>query len=372
MLAVYVSGHGYGHSTRTGEVLRAVRAGAPALRIGVVTSAPGFLFEGVAPPLDVRPVECDVGLVQRDALVIDEAGTLDRWRTFMRTWRERVEHEARWLRAHAVRLVVGDIPPLAFAAASEAGVRSVALGNFSWDWVYGHLAVRQPGLEEAAVAAAAAYGLAGLLLRLPFAGDLSAFPRIEDVPLVARRPRVRKGEARRRLGLEGPRPVVLLSFGGAGLPGLRPEVFGLLSEYRFVLTGGGSEGPQPPNLRRLDGGSLAAAGLEYPDLVGAADVVVTKPGYGIVSDCIGASTRLVYTERGDFPEYPIMVGEMGRYLPAVHVSNEDLAAGRLRPAIDDVLGQPWPDPPDLSGAARVADRLLELVADREPASPRNR
>ncbi len=100
MLAVYVSGHGYGHSTRTAEVLRALRARAAELPIVIRTSAPAFLFEGViAPPLAVRRVECDVGLVQHDALAIDEAGTVAAWRAFMDGWDDRVAGEAAWLRA---------------------------------------------------------------------------------------------------------------------------------------------------------------------------------------------------------------------------------------------------------------------------------
>ena len=55
MIAVYVSGHGFGHATRTAEVLRELRERAPDLLITVVTSAPAFLFEGiVGPPLSVR------------------------------------------------------------------------------------------------------------------------------------------------------------------------------------------------------------------------------------------------------------------------------------------------------------------------------
>ena len=92
---------------------------------------------------------------------------------------------------------------------------------------------------------------------------------------------------------------------------------------------------------------------------GAVDVCVTKPGYGIVSDAIGARTRMVYTERGDFPEYPILVAEMARWLPARHVSNADLLAGRVGPVLDEVLATPFPPPPDMSGADRAARRLLE-------------
>ena len=103
---------------------------------------------------------------------------------------------------------------------------------------------------------------------------------------------------------------------------------------------------------------MKAAGLGYPDLVGAADVVVTKPGYGIVTDCIGAGTRLVYTERGDFPEYPVMVAEMPRYLPAVFASNEDVLEGRLGPALEAALALPFPALPRTDGAAVTAERLL--------------
>jgi hypothetical protein len=109
-------------------------------------------------------------------------------------------------------------------------------------------------------------------------------------------------------------------------------------------------------------GSLAALGLDYPDVVGAVDVVVTKPGYGIVSDAIAAGTRMVYTERGDFPEYPILVREMVRWLPAEHVSNDDLRAGRLDGPIRRVLARPVPPPPDLGGARRAALRLLSFLS----------
>jgi hypothetical protein len=361
VLAVYVSGHGYGHATRTAEVLRAVREMAPRLRIAVATSAPAFLFEGVvAPPLELRRVTGDVGLAQTDALLIDEAGTVAAWRAFMTGWDERVAAEARWLREENARLVLGDIPPLAFAAAAAAGVPSVALGNFSWDWVYAHLSRRLPQLAAAARWAAAAYAAAERLFRLPFAGDLSAFRRIEDVPLVARRPQLTKDEARRRLGLDQ-RPAVLLSFGGIGLPGLRLAAFGGLVRYQFVQTGERGGGQQPPNVRVLDGPQLGALGLDYPDLVGAVDVVVTKPGYGIVSDCIGARTRIVYTERGDFPEYPLIVAEMPRYLPAVHVSNADLREARIAGALERVLAEVFPEPSRLDGARVAASRLVERL-----------
>ena len=116
----------------------------------------------------------------------------------------------------------------------------------------------------------------------------------------------------------------------------------------------------PPNVRAVNEGLRAALGLGYEDVVGAADVVITKPGYGIVTDAIAGRTRIVYTERGDFPEYPILVAEMARYLPSIHVSNDDLRAGRLEDPIRAVLALPFPEPPPLDGARVAARRILEL------------
>jgi len=350
VLVAYVSGHGFGHLTRLCEVLRAVRARAPGLAIALVGEIPEALARRAVPgPLVIRRVACDVGLAQLDALRVDEPATAARCAAFDATFQARAGEEASFLRAAGARLVLADVPPLAFAAARRAGVAALGLGNFSWDWIYRHLARRQPALLASAELAAGAYRSAALLLELPFAGDLSAFPRREAVGFVARRPRLGRAEARRRLGLDT-RPAVLVSFGGVGLPGLRRDLLATREpELRFLL-------PEELGAPRLD-----ALGLDYPDVVGAADAVLTKPGYGIVTDAIGAGTRLVYTERGDFPEYPVMVAEMPRWLACAHVSNRDLAEGRVGTAVREVLAKQIPRPPDLGGADRAALRILDAL-----------
>ncbi len=357
-LVAYVSGHGFGHATRCAQVLRAVRQEAPDAQITVVSAAPWSRFGSAIPgAFAYRQLPCDVGLVQRDALVIDLPGTVEACRAFAANWSERLEAETRWLRESGATIVVGDVPPLAFVAAAAAGLPSIAVTNFSWDWIYGHLAATEPALGEAADQAGTAYATTSLLLRLPFAGDLSVFPRIEDVPLVARQPTLEPGESRRRLGL-GDRPVVLLSFGGIGLRPPAASVLGQLRDFDFLVEG--VEGAAA-NVHSVEGARLEALGLGYEDVVAAADVVVTKPGYGIVTDAIAGRTRIVYTERGDFPEYPVMVAEMGRYVPAVHLANEDVRSGRFGDAIRAVLAMSFPPLPPLDGARVAARHILTFA-----------
>jgi hypothetical protein len=152
------------------------------------------------------------------------------------------------------------------------------------DWVYRHLARRQASLADAAGWAATAYKRAGLLLRLPFAGDLSAFPKLVDIPLVARRPRVPREVARKLLGL-GERAVALLSFGAWYPPSIRAR-----AAHRAQFS--------PSASLQLPGTSVAlprGGGVAYEDLVGAADVV-TKPGTAS-SRLDRGWLRIVHTER---------------------------------------------------------------------------
>ena len=83
--------------------------------------------------------------------------------------------------------------------------------------------------------------------------------------------------------------------------------------------------------QRSDRGRAGALrdGLRYEDLVAAVDVVMTKPGYGIIAECVANDTALVYTSRGHFVEYDVLVREMPRWLRCGFISNEDSAGRQL-------------------------------------------
>ena len=81
----------------------------------------------------MQPFETDTGVAQISSLTIDEMQTATRAADFHRTFEDRVASEARYLKECEARIVVADIPPLAFAAANAAGIPSVAVANFTWD-----------------------------------------------------------------------------------------------------------------------------------------------------------------------------------------------------------------------------------------------
>ena len=99
-------------------------------------------------------------------------------------------------------------------------------------------------------------------------------------------------------------------------------------------------------------------GLRYEDLVAAVDVVATKPGYGIISECIANETAILYTSRGHFVEYDVLVAAMPKYLRCGFIDHDDLFAGRWRNALDRLMAstQP-PERPATNGAEVIAEMI---------------
>ena len=94
----------------------------------------------------------------------------------------------------------------------------------------------------------------------------------------------------------------------------------------------------------------------------AADVVVSKPGYGIVSECVANGTPLLYTSRGRFVEYDVFVAEMPRVLRCRYLDESDFLAGRWGEAVRALLAQPSPpDTARVDGAQVAARRRLRRV-----------
>ena len=380
-IVFYVSGHGFGHAVRTIEVINAMLAKRPETRIGVRTAAPRWLFDlTVKGKVTFSTLETDTGVVQIDALTLDEADSIRRASAFHSDMVTRAASETRVLRELGAGLIVGDIPPLAFAVSASSGIPSIGLGNFTWDWVYAdYPRVRlAPSLLPAI---RTAYSKASMALRLPMSGGFETFNNVKDIPFIARHATRTREEVCKRLKLPTDKPIVLASFGGYGLPGLETDALAKFKKYTVVTTANlplGRARKETPAAERK--GSFISrneeamydAGVRYEDLVGAAEVVVTKPGYGIISECIANDAAILYTSRGHFPEYDVLVAEMPKYLRSAFISHDDVFAGAWEKPIDKLLAQAKiKKKPETNGADIAADILLKAL-DKPPKKPRGR
>ena len=368
-IVFYVSGHGFGHASRVIEVINALAGLAPGTSLIVRTSTPKWLFDvTLGAPAAYHGAVCDVGVLQGDSLHLDIPRTAREAAAFYAGLDDRAGAEAAFLNGCGADLVVADIPPLAFAAADRAGIPSVAMANFTWDWIYGAYREDFPALDAVNAAIRRAHGLASAVIRLPMWGGFEGFRcPIVDVPFVARHSTRDPAEVRAWLDLRPGQRMALASFGGLGIAGLELEPLARLSGFTVVTTGHALSlrGNIPAGVRLLDDRAIYAAGFRYEDLVRAADVVVTKPGYGIIAECLANDTAMLYTSRGHFVEYDVMVEAMPHFLRCRFIGQEDLYGGHWQAHLDALVAQPPPPERPATDGAEVAARLI-LGSDPKP------
>ena len=373
-VAWYISGHGLGHASREIEIINALGLRLPErLEILIRTSAAQWLFERtVRVPVTCVPGTCDTGVVQIDSLRLDAQASVREAAAFYADFDTRVLEELGFLQARGVDLVIADAPPLACAAAAMAGVPCIVISNFTWDWIYegyGELFTTQapdvvPRIRDGYAAASAGW-------RLPIHGGFATIDPVVDLPFVARHARHQRDDVRGMLGLPSDRPLALSSFGGYGVHDLDLTTLDCLDTWTVVITG-----RQPPvrDLPRgvvfVDEARIYDTGARYEDLVAAVDVVVTKPGYGIVSECVANRTAMLYTSRGHFVEYDVMVREMPKVLRCRFLEQESLLAGRWRTALDALLDAPPPPEMPRTDGAEVAAAWIAERAEMAESTER--
>ena len=348
----YISGHGYGHAVRSSQVIASLKKASPDLQIHVRTMAPEWLFLDRA--LHSRQA-IDVGILQKDSLEMELDGTLRACQSLHDSVPRLLEQEANFTKEHKIRLILGDIPPLCFEIAMRASVDSVAIANFAWSEIYRAYIKNYPAFIPLIEEMDTFYRNASLALTLPYPCGMEIFPRQEPIPWIARTSLLTKREAREAFRLPQSATVVLLSFGGLGLERLPHNNLKKLGDFFFVTTG---ETKQEANNVRV----LREAQRSYEDLVRAVDVVVTKPGYGIVADVISHQVRVLYTERGEFAEYPYLTRALDDCATAEFIPQDHLLSGNLYPYLSRLLNkkESWPAVP-LDGAEVATAKVLKLI-----------
>ncbi|MEL6346978.1 MAG: hypothetical protein AAFV53_27945 [Myxococcota bacterium] len=331
-VAMLCSAHGFGHVTRQLALARHLldRGGEAVF----FTAAPPDVLQLYLPAVTVRSWAIDVGLIQQDGLTQDLPATCDA--LLARCHDDAIDALATELVGFDLALV--DAPPPGMEACRRAGVPTIAVGNFSWPWIYDRLP--DPGLHDWARRFRDWQRPHRAISLWPGPGlSDHDFAGVERFGLVGRQ--------------ATPHPLppgaILVSFGGFGLRDLDrllPRIDGI----RWVLA------PPMPALDRSD--CLYVEAVPYPALVAGAEMVLTKPGYGIFAEAALGRTRLLWVDRGAFPEAAFIAQAMTDRgdLPLGPVHAPDFAA-RLRDAIDVSRRQGAPAPM-ADDTARLAGRLF--------------
>ena len=283
----HVSAHGWGHAARQRELIRAVKAEYPHILITLVSSAPAWFWQGI--PVDwVLPGRLSPIALEKNG-VPDGALTAANLRKFLGTEKELLSEELRLQRETDADLVVTDIDPLPVKAADINSIPAIGVGNFTWDWI---LAEMCPDLRGETERIAQMYST-GIYLRLPMGPDHSPFETTAEMPLLRGGPEGHPDKVKSLLPVDGLKCLVAFRHLPESFPVDVPDgltAFTALPE------------PQNPSWLNITHGELARNDASFADLVAAADVVIAKPGYGIVSQLLAMGKPAVLIPLHSFPE----------------------------------------------------------------------
>lgn len=330
----YISGHGFGHATRMCALIAKVFEFYPDMKIFVRTNAPEWIFkQEITKGCYFSSLPIDTGTYQLDFIHLDKKKSLTEYEQLINLRSQFLPREVAFLKENAIELVIGDIPPAAFYIASQSGIKSIGISNFSWDWIFEPYVEDYPEYKFVISDMQEGYRRADLLLRLPFACDFPSFRSIRDIPLLVRKPKLSVDEMRSNLGLENEtRPVIMCSFGGFSITNFDfIKTVCALPDYFFI--GFGAAFTRTENYLILPS-SHTQIGFDHPSLVAFSDIVISKLGYSTVAECVSLGTPIMYISRDDFKEYPVLEAGLKKYIGSYLIPGTDFFSGNWKKHLD--------------------------------------
>jgi len=350
-----------GHAARAAAVMESVLSIEPSVRFDLFTTVPRWFFEDSVPgSFSYYECETDIGLKQEGPFRENLAETLSRLDRFIPYEPDRIRRLSRRIAERDCRLILCDISPMGISAAKEAGIPSVLIENFTWDWIYAAYSKAQPGFESyirwfEKLFDRADYRIQTEPVCLYRQADLSTRP-------VCRKPRRTAEEIRDSLGIGKSDPVIHITMGG--IPG-EYRIHDSLRrhpELTFMISGGeNGEVFTQGNVIMLPYRST----FYHPDLIHAADVVVGKAGYSTLAEVYYAGVPFVFVNRPTFRESEILSRFICERMNGLEISADQFESGVWLEALPRLLQMPVVERPEKRGAVQAAEFLLRVAWSRE-------
>ncbi len=357
MIYVCLSSHGYGHAARQAAVLIELHRLQPQWRLVVSTDVDSqFLnlaLQGV--PFEHRKLRWDVGMVQANALAIDQIATLKALRDLQQEIPAQIAAEVSWIQSQRMSvLVLADIPPAAAELADQLGVPLVWMGNFGWDEIYAPLG---DSFLNHAEAAAVEYARGQMLLRCPFSLAMDWGLPEQSLGITAPSLRLLPLELHQKLeSFKG--PIVMVGFGGLGFV-LDSELFQRWPDHLFLM-------PKPRSVDTFLSMQSPDNVLYLPRSIRVVDALpycsryLGKPGYSSFCEAISLGVGLHVVLRDGFAESVALINGLQGHAAHRLLEREALELGEWE--LDQPLIPASQEPLAVDGSIAAARAVIEFVA----------
>jgi UDP-N-acetylglucosamine:LPS N-acetylglucosamine transferase len=353
-IAYFISPHGFGHAARAASVMEALAEIESSLQFDIFTTVPDwFFFQSNSFTFQHHRLETDIGLVQKTPFQEDLPATIQKLKKFLPFNQSRIAALAEKIRHLNCNLVVCDIAPMGIRVAQEAGVPSVLVENFTWDWIYQGYAEQGFHAFNAylqSIFAEATYHIQTQPICKPERVDFTADPASRKIKAPSRL-------IRQRLGLPDGCKAVMITAGGV------PKRYGFIDKLKnqtdihFIISGASDSESIQNNLILLPENSS----YFHPDLVNAADAVVGKIGYSTIAEIYQAGVPFGYSARTRYRESKPLVDFVENQLSGFAIGEAEFQNGDWIHRLQDLLALPRIKQGTSNGADQIAGFISTLL-----------
>jgi len=356
-IAYFISPHGLGHASRASAVMEETHRIMPEIRFEIFTLVPEWFFKSSLHfSFGYHPLLTDIGLVQKTPLIEDMEKTIEKLDGFLPFKPDEIDRLVATIKDLECKLIICDISALGIAVAKRAGIPSILIENFTWDWIYEGYEEHLDGLKKHIDYLREIYGFADYHIQTEPICNPYDNTHLKTGP-VSRRPRKGPEKVREMLKIpEGKRMVMFTISGDSGRYGSLRENIDADNIY-FVIQGVSSMIQRKNNLILLPENT----DLFHPDLVNASDLTIGKLGYSTVAEVYHSGVPFGYLTRKRFRESGRLEEFCRREMNCLSIDEEYLHDRGLLTRIFKLLEMPRIKRNQRNGAIDIAEFIINLL-----------
>ncbi|KFD41003.1 hypothetical protein HY02_07095 [Peptococcaceae bacterium SCADC1_2_3] len=237
----------------------------------------------------------DIGVVfKENSVIVDKEKTKEKLINWSSLWGNYIENEKAFCRKHKIGLIISDITPQVFVVAKELNIPGIAISNFTWHYIYDYLFEDMPIVNKIKEA----YQLASLALDLPFNEEMKLFKEKKEISLVSRNVIINRNVLRKRYMISENEILVYIGVGKSFNPSFVEKMTLPYKKGVKVLISAGSK----LTLKAPISFKIPPGETEAQNYLGMCDLIVSKTGYGTISEAIQAQVPMLLLQRNGFKE----------------------------------------------------------------------
>jgi len=355
-IAYFISPHGFGHAARAASVMEALGSMDSSIRFDIFTTVPAWFFkDNLGNSFNYHHLQADLGLAQKTPFQEDYSKTIQGLNQLLPYDASRVTTISHHLQKLKSKMVICDIAPMGLLVARAAGIPSVLVENFTWDWLYENYGAVDGRIEAHIEYLRSLFEMADVHIQTeplcnPKSVDLCAGPASRKIKSPAL-------EVRQKLGLAVNDTLVLITTGGVPYDYQSIEKLKDRQNAHFVI---------PCNCRvtKTDHNVILLphhSDFFHPDLTNAADAVIGKTGYSTIAEIYHAGVPFGYIPCPNNPESAMLAAFIESRMAGSEISEMEFQDGSWLSQLNGLLDRAHIKRNDPNGADQIAEFVLDLL-----------